>query len=170
MSRYRLGDDASEETTRPPQLTCHDVVQRVCERLRRCSYHEPVRGLLRYHAGAKPGQLLTLLLLAQHLLSHQYPLQLRAGAPWVVGGVVVRQGLDGDEGGLERRRWWLWLGLWRRGQGRLLRRLGPVPVEDGAHLRERGVVILLAVCLVLRTLLFVVIILFLKITAIQKTS
>lgn len=33
-------------------LTGHDVVQRVCERLCRCSDHEPIWGLLRYHTWA----------------------------------------------------------------------------------------------------------------------
>lgn len=130
-------------------LTCHDVIQRVCERLCRCSYHEPIWGLLRYHSWAHPSQLLTLLLLTKHLLPHQYPLQFWAGASWVVCGVVVWQGLDRDEGSLKRRRRRLWLGLWRRGQRRLLWWLWPIPVEDCAHLRKFGVIFLFSICLFL---------------------
>jgi len=128
-------------------LTRHDVIQRVCERLCRRGDHEPIWGLLRHHSWAQPRQLL--LLLAQHL-------QLGAGAPWVVGRVVVWQLLDGDEGGLKGRR--RGLGLRRGRQRRLLRRLRPVPVEDGAHLRKPGVIAIFSVGLVLRAFLFVIVI------------
>lgn len=157
----REGKSNVRQTAATKALTCHDVIQRVCERLCRCSYHEPIWGLLRYHSWTQPGQLLTLLLLAQHLLPYQYPLQLRAGALRVLCGVVVGEGLDGDEGGREWRRRRLGLGLWRRGERRLLWWLWPVPVEDRSHLRKLGVIFLFYICFRLRAFL-VIIFLFLK--------
>lgn len=82
-----------KETT-DSKLTCHDVIQRVCERLCGRGHHEAIRCLCEE---TRPE--------SRQLLAQHYPLQVWAAAAWVlcaaeVCGLLCSHRLNGDEAGL----------------------------------------------------------------------